>query len=83
MLLVVCYFSFLRTRSWLLTDLCIVLAQAAGVTVLQPCILAMLAVTLLLWGFGVPNVGGKERGEKAKKVLKGVLSRMKRGIATV
>ena len=66
----------------LTTSVCVVLAQAAGVAVLQPCILAMLAVTLVLWGFGVPNAGGKGKGEKVMKVFRGMLSRMK-GVATI
>lgn len=36
------------------------IAQAAGVKVLQPIILSMLAVALLLWAFGMPQISGEE-----------------------
>lgn len=56
----------------------IVLAQAAGVAVLQPCILALLGVALVLWALGVPSVSGKSRGEKAKRMVREFGSRLRR-----
>ncbi|PGH16169.1 hypothetical protein AJ79_01936 [Helicocarpus griseus UAMH5409] len=46
-----------------------VIAQAAGVKVLQPVILAMLAVALLTWAFGVPSISGKPRYAGVKKLV--------------
>ena len=42
------------------------IAQKAGVRVLQPIILAMLALALLLWTFGMPRIGAKEEGKDGK-----------------
>jgi fucose permease len=42
------------------------IAQHAGVRVLQPIILAMLALALILWTFGMPKIGAAEDGKNGK-----------------
>ncbi|KPI40594.1 Bypass of stop codon protein 6 [Cyphellophora attinorum] len=52
------------------------IAQKAGVRVLQPIILAMLALALLLWTFGMPKISGKEDAKNGKlEKAKGAVSR--------
>lgn len=54
------------------------IAQSAGVRVLQPIILSMLALALVLWTFGMPRIGAREEGAKDGKLdkAKGAVSRV-------
>jgi len=59
------------------------IAQAAGVRVLQPIILSMLAVALFLWAFGMPRISGEESKKDGKIAkTKQVVSRYFHGCFT-